>query len=720
MKSYFIFIIICFTGCISKYPEDVNLALELAKDNAKELKEVLDHYKGKEKDKYNAACFIIANMQYHNTSLLIEVPLEYRSYFAKIDSFYSRLFCNMSSVEILSYKSKANDSIRKAFGNRFLSLPSTHVNSGNQDITTIKAEFLIKSIDQAFHVWKTGDYAKKINYSEFLEFILPYRTTEEMLTHNKIELYNLFANKIFIDVDSNFVENKIGFYKAYIDKIRWLSYYIKTDQHLGLYDLFLPKFKNDCHNIASWTSNIFRSRGIPTVYEYTPQWQDRTKRHFWCVTPDSLGILKPYTPPNNNLMEDWESDLKYAGKVYRRSYGANKKSPHFLRNNNEYIPEELNSPLIHDQTFRYHQTVTLTIPFMENTNNKLAYICFFDNTDIGLKPIGWGEIDKKLKQVTFRHVPLNVVFFLTYFSGNEMIPFGTPFLLKADKNLSWISKPHTLNINEKINEQHILYKSGKLYKKNEQINDIQYIPIKVNGTYQDMVLYRKYPEKRRLKAAAENLQKSVIIASHREKNEYDTLYRFTTLPSPYLQEIKFKNSRAYRYYRLVTKDKSSTNIAHLEFLGKKSLYHICKVPTSLPIFFPGHSGKEQDLWRIEGVPLKTGRNPEHAFDNNMETYVGSSTVGMDFEKPICIKAIRFIPRNANNMIVIGDKYELYYYDNGWQFYDIKIAEANYITFEDVPAETIYLLKNITNGREEFPFFYKNKQLFLNINMPQED
>ncbi|MCD7900666.1 MAG: hypothetical protein LUH22_12570 [Bacteroides sp.] len=161
MKSYFIFIIICFTGCISKYPEDVNLALELAKDNAKELKEVLDHYKGKEKDKYNAACFIIANMQYHNTSLLIEVPLEYRSYFAKIDSFYSRLFCNMSSVEILSYKSKANDSIRKAFGNRFLSLPSTHVNSGNQDITTIKAEFLIKSIDQAFHVWKTGDYAKK-------------------------------------------------------------------------------------------------------------------------------------------------------------------------------------------------------------------------------------------------------------------------------------------------------------------------------------------------------------------------------------------------------------------------------------------------------------------------------------------------------------------------------------------------------------------------------
>ena len=71
--------------------------------------------------------------------------------------------------------------------------------------------------------------------------------------------------------------------------------------------------------MTNWSCNVLRACGIPTIYEFTPKWTDRDNRHFWCVSPDSIGILQPYTAPDNNIREDWESDIKYAGKVYRKT-----------------------------------------------------------------------------------------------------------------------------------------------------------------------------------------------------------------------------------------------------------------------------------------------------------------------------------------------------------------------------------------------------------------
>ena len=89
---------------------------------------------------------------------------------------------------------------------------------------------------------------------------------------------------------------------------------------------------------------------------------------------------------------------------------------------------------------------------------------------------------------------------------------------------------------------------------------------------------------------------------------------------------------------------------------------------------------------------------------------------MDFGKPVKITHVRFAPRNANNMIVIGDNYALMYYNNGWKRLGVQKADKNYLKFSNAPKATLYLLKNLTNGTEELPFFYsKGKQYFLHVN-----
>lgn len=125
--------------------------------------------------------------------------------------------------------------------------------------------------------------------------------------------------------------------------------------------------------------------------------------------------------------------------------------------------------------------------------------------------------------------------------------------------------------------------------------------------------------------------------------------------------------------------------------------------------------KKCSLYRINGIPIRTGSKPEYAFDNDFNTYVGASSIGMDFKTPIQITNVRFIPRNANNMIVPGNSYMLLYYDGEWKEHQILYAEHHFLDFKNVPVATLYWLKNLTEGREELPFFYINgKQYFLHV------
>ena len=60
-----------------------------------------------------------------------------------------------------------------------------------------------------------------------------------------------------------------------------------------------------------------------------------------------------------------------------------------------------------------------------------------------------------------------------------------------------------------------------------------------------------------------------------------------------------------------------------------------------------------------------------------------------------ITSIRFVPRNANNMIVPGNSYMLLYYDGEWKEHKVLRAEHQYLDFENVPVATLYWLRNLT-------------------------
>jgi hypothetical protein len=706
-KFLFAVISILATAC-GKYPADVSVALKQAGHNKKGFVELLDNYKKHDQQKYEAACFLISNMPYHKSNVNILIDTSYFDFLRLTDSIYDVIFGNMPLKEQVNYKSKDYDSLRLLIAKIHSSLPKPIIYKQNEyDIKAISPAFLDNNIKNAFDAWNKSPLLKNIDFDGFKEFILPYRTTDECLPYNRSTIKKIIEQRVDVKNDSNIIA-AIDKYKVYIEKTRWINYYVESKEHTAIFDLFLPKFKMDCHNLATWTSNYFKAMGIPVVYEYTPQWPDNDRRHFWCVSPDSNSILQPYSPPENNLGEDWDISLKHVGKVYRRCFEIQKNTPYFLKNDNETIPPEFNNPFLNDVTFRYHQTITLRLPFNINTENKFAYLCFF--TINGLNPVAWGKTIHSKNEVVFEQVPLNTLFFLAYYDGKELRSYSEPFVLKATNDINFIQQPRSCNKNKRIFELEVV--NNRLLDKNGNIHeDIQYQNIICNVNKKaNMTLLRKYPPKKRMTDLQQKLKGAFIIGSYLLEGPYDTLFFLPDAPQPILQEYYINNNKAYRYYFFKALDNGPTNIAHIEFLGEFSPDYKCSIPTPLPVFSHLDTTRNLDtiLFKIEGKYLKTSKHIEYAYDNNYETYVGSSKIIVDFDKPTTISHVRLVPRNANNMIVPGDNYQLFYYsDDNWIQFQTQEANYNFLEFKNIPTGTIYWLKNLDHGREELPFFYIN-------------
>ncbi len=671
-KVLSIFIISILVSC-QQYPysKEVVKALLESGDNKEQLVKVLEHYRDKDSLKYEAACFLIGNMPYHRSSVQYCVDSLHWNYFTSIDS-------------ILASDPDApdNDLLKQSLGVYFDSLPPPQLTNGKPDVEILSADYLIRSIEQAFEMWYISPLLKCVSFEEFKEWILPYRTFNEALTDTKEQLYRLIYNYLSEQGMEN-IRYPLDCYEKQVRLRKKMNAHITKKVHLGAFDLYLPAFRMDCHNLGIRTCNYFRACGIPVVLEFTPQWVAQESGHYWCASPDSNHVLQPYTPPYNNLRKDWDLSLKYAGKVYQVNYGISFESPFLIRKENEPVPGSLNFPFIKDVTDRYHECVDLTLPLPSTCGNNLAYLCFFRNGE--KNPVAWGKTDHAVGTVTFNKVPLNMLFIPAYLEKKGVITFGDSFLLQKDSV------------------------TGKIVKKEFACEPEKRI---------DMRLLRKYPPKPHLVDYAKHVKGACLIASDREEGPYDTLFILKHVPVPYWQEYDLHNSLKYRYYWFKTNPKAPVNIAEFEFLGKRISSHVCSVPTPLPVFFvmEGEFGwKENDRAKIEGTPLQAGPLYYKVYDGDPETFIESPYLGMDFETPVCISHIRFLPRNAMNTIEPGCRYRLLYYqDNEWRVHATKKAIYNFVDFSDVPAGTVYWLRNLDKGKEELPFFYiDGKQVFIN-------
>ncbi|SEE48487.1 hypothetical protein SAMN04487828_1774, partial [Prevotella sp. lc2012] len=156
---YSLAVLVVSTTFLSCGGDSLEKALKLAGDNRQELEKVLDHFKNDPDPlKYESAKFLIENMPYHH------------ALYGEIADQYAKAYAAMGTHAAEYRDSVVNAEMQQLSGQAAMKV---------SDIRKIKAEFLIKAIDDACDLWAKVNWKNEYDQSTFFNYVLPYRLSDE-------------------------------------------------------------------------------------------------------------------------------------------------------------------------------------------------------------------------------------------------------------------------------------------------------------------------------------------------------------------------------------------------------------------------------------------------------------------------------------------------------------------------------------------------------------
>lgn len=511
------------------------------------------------------------------------------------------------------------------------------------DIDIMSADFLIKNIDMSFDLWRNSQWSKHLSFDDFCEILLPYSCAERMPIMNwKTNLKQEAASYIdHLEMSSDYRNDPKAAVivvnnemKRQIAGRKWLN----ASSIVPVYDYktFLKAPGWTCDEFSRMCAMLMRAKGIPVVIDYTPQWPDRASSHFWCSFKGLYGKYIKFYPFESNPDRPNFPFAKYA-KIFRKTYSPNAE---YVRDFNKYKMYPLyDDYFFKDVTDEYMETLNLNIPLKGKyaSGEDIAYIATFNNKT--WVPIYWGKVRNGAAR--FSGMGRNITYIVLVCKDGVLVPASDPFFVDIEGNIEYFVAHNQMTVKFNID--------------------------------------RKFPLLKHVFSKMRFLQKGEIQASN------DSLFRqFETvamLPEWGISsgEIGVEQSRPYRYWRFRSSSKKySCDMAELYFYEDV---------VGNPIERNGINGSSSAIRSM--------------IDNDPLTYYSASiddSKFLDLGTPMTFRKLAYIRRGDGNAIMPGDKYEIYYWDNGtWQFHGEYIPTGTSFGVEGLPAGALYYIKGLSRG-----------------------
>jgi hypothetical protein len=636
-------------GTCKNAPDDLEIALNLAGNNRNELEKVLQHYQQHPAD----------SLKYKAAVFLIENMPYYYSYRNKtLEHYQKELY--PTAIKRDCTGEDAVKMLERKYGKlnprEFEKL---------YDVEIITADYLIRNIEQAFKVWREQAWGKQITFDDFCEQILPYRIKNEPLDDWRETYYNTFQ-----PVLDSLLTNKHDPLEAV--QVLWDSLNSKQWVYLDKkpngypYPSALNLLNNhrfgDCHECASLAVYAMRALGIPGGIDGFLQFPYGQSFHLWNYVPDTLGNIWEFSmyayPPRPAKREK-----PIMGRVFRKCFGVQEESLPVITKKEKDLPPLLKSAFQKDVSEYYLHDASIRVPVeAEALKDTILYLCTFSSA--GWVPVAWTAWNAKEKAFVFDFVEKNMLYLPAYYLDRQI---------------------HAAACAGSVNDEGI------------------YVPLLSDiSRKQTLRVERKYP----LKPGWFKYRKRIIggkfqVADNPDFRNAVTLHTIKKETDMHWYDIDLPASKAWRYIRFLSGEKGHCNMAEIVFFDKNGEKLSGKII--------GTKGSFQN---------KNDNRKEAVFDDDPFTYYDAiegagAWAGLELEKSEYIKKIQYIFRNDDNLIRVGDTYELFYWNNTyWESMDKKVANSSLLEYKECPIKALFWLHNYTRGQEELPFFYENgEQIF---------
>lgn len=399
-------------------PEAVQEVLELAGENRPALEKVINHFKEEGNViKEEAAYFLLGNMKNHGY-------LDYKL----VDSTGNEVDFNVLDYRDYEHLLDGWDAIEDDKGKIHFEKDTFYY-----DYNEIEADYLIKNIDLAFEAWDENPWAQHLDFEQFCEYILPYRSSNE-----PIEEWRLY----FIN-ELSWVKDSVQDPSDPIEAACYVNEYIKswfrfdpryyehpTDQ--GLQEMLDVKLGR-CEDMTNLAIYAMRAMGIPVMSDFTPYWANTGNNHAWNAIIGKNGETVIFMGGEANPGE-YELGHKLA-KVYRKTFAIQQNSLPEKMEEWEKAPPYLNSNSIRDVTEEYvpNQRVKIELSRGIPDSTRFSYLCVFNSGK-------WKAIDYTRfhgDKAYYSRVGLGVAYLPAFYYDDEIIPAGDAFLLNDSLTIDY-------------------------------------------------------------------------------------------------------------------------------------------------------------------------------------------------------------------------------------------------------------------------------------------
>ena len=626
-------------------------ALSQAGPNRVELEKVLDRYSRAPEDslKYEAAVFLIENMPYY-------------SYYEgeQLDNYLQYYPLLRATLREKKSPDVAVDSIQKMYGPY-----SVRSLTRKRDIETVDSTYLCNNIDWAFKVWREQPWGRNVTFEEFKEYILPYRIGDEKLAYWRETYYNYY-NHLFVDeffkmtgVDITdpvqaaiFISNNV----LWLDQLHFTTAAPADLPHVGP-DIAWNKC-GSCRELSDFVVYACRALGIPCAIDRMPVLRNERVGHTWVTFKDNDGVL--YYQEFLRGIQKVEGSHMHTDpkqKVYRTTFSLNAGTYAETMEYEEWLVDDFKDPHYIDVTRVYANDYVDELPIPSSAiyrgiSPEVAYLCA--STGLSWTPVAWSPFSRR--NLVFRNLDRGELMRVATIKDGRMYFLTHPFYIDKDHQARFFTPDGTL---EEIT----------VYSRTPLVLEQEYSTRMIGGVFEG--------------------------SNDPGFRDRDTLFMITELPERLIESVNIPLSDPYRYIRYYGPEDGYCNVSEVIF--KES-------PDTAPL-----------TGRVIGTPGCLEGDGSHEYTN---VYDGKTWTSFNYKEPSGgwsgldlgerkrIGYIAYTHRNMDNYVRPGDTYELFYCDKVWKSAGVLTAESDSLVYSGVPAGSIYLLKNLSRGRQAEAFSYE--------------
>lgn len=526
------------------------------------------------------------------------------------------------------------------------------------DLEELSFREFTDNIELAFKVWKEYPWAREIPFEIFCEYILPYRINTEKPT-DRTRIYETFHRSVYSDIKNIRDPVEVAYhlneelkYPEWIltNRVSFLPYVNATD---------LLKYKaGTCKEMSQSAIYVMRAMGVPVAIDFLPQWPYRDLGHTWNVVFDKNGRTTMFEGAEDSPGTPHKPGTKKA-KVFRFTFSQNPSSLAMQKDKDKDIPSFLQNPRIKDVSEEYFSGFDIKVPIVRNKKNKnrYAYLSVFDNKQ--WLPVNWGKIEGK--EALYSKMEGDIVYLPSLYTASGIIAANYPFLLTKEGAVVYL-KPDSSKLHKKIVLSSIFPITPDLFTPDRQ----------VGGVFQG--------------------------ANSADFKGAQTLDSIRIKPLPFWNEVSVIDQQKFRYVRYLSSMGGHCNIGELEF------YNRGKKLKGVTIGTPGS---------YDNNPKRT---KEKAIDGDMTTFFDSKNssgawVGLDLKRPTRIEKIRYsvTMMEPEGKIIKGHIYELSQWTRSgkWTSLGRVKADGPLVSFENIPSNSLYILRDKTQERNSRIFTISN-------------